>query len=176
MKIHKLPIHGAYAVELELETDYRGYFTRIFSLDLIKKINPKFSIVQINQCLSKRKGTIRGIHMQKKPREEAKLIQCLKGSAFDVIVDLRRNSPTYGRWHGTVVSERNKILVFVPQGCAHGFQAMTNNTVVQYPVSEFYTPKLEIGIRWDDPALKIKWPVKKVIVSAKDRKWPDIKL
>lgn len=176
MKLHPLPIHGAYIIELELKTDRRGYFTRVFSLDLIRKFNPEFSIVQINQSLSKRRGMIRGLHMQENPKGEAKIMQCIRGEAYDVIVDLRRGSPTYGKWHGTVISEKNRKMIFVPKGCAHGFQAMVDNTIVQYPVSEFYSPKHEMGLRWDDPAIRIKWPIKNAIVSDKDKKWHGIVL
>ena len=108
----------------------------------------------------------------KPPKSEDKLIQCIKGSIFDVVIDLRNNSKTYGQWMGKVMDTNSKMLL-VPKGCAHGFQALEDNTIIQYPVSEYYSPKDEMGVRWNDPLFHIKWPIKKVIVSEKDSKWPN---
>jgi len=110
--------------------------------------------------------------MQKFPKSEDKLIQCIKGSIFDVVIDLRPDSKTYGKWIG-VVLEANQKMIFVPKGCAHGFQALENDTIIQYPASEYYSPRHEIGIRWNDPYFKIKWPLKKIQVSKKDASWPN---
>ena len=122
--------------------------------------------------MSLTKGAIRGIHMQKAPKSEDKLIQCIKGAIFDVIVDLRLGSKTYGKLIGEILYE-NKKMMYVPKGCAHGFQALEENTIIQYPVSQYYTPNYEMGIRWNDPFFNIKWPVKNVTVSEKDSAWPD---
>ncbi len=168
----KSKIDGVIIVTLEPKTDKRGYFQRIYDAAEFKKQRISLGIVQINQSMSIRKGTIRGLHMQKSPKSEYKLIQCIKGSIFDVVIDLRSKSKTYGQWLGKVL-EANKEMMFVPKGCAHGFQALENNTIVQYPTSEYYSPEYEIGIRWNDPYFKIKWPIKKSFVSEKDASWFD---
>lgn len=164
---------GVYLITPELKKDSRGYFTRIYCQREFKNQALHFLIVQMNQSKSARAGTIRGLHLQKAPHSEAKLIQCLRGSVFDVVVDLRRNSKTYGRWLGEILSEENKKMILVSRGFAHGYQALEDNSVIQYPVSEYYSPEDEIGIRWNDPFFRIEWPIKKVIVSEKDSAWPD---
>ncbi len=168
----KTKIDGVIIVELEPKRDERGYFQRVYDDLKFKRRGINLKFVQINQSMSQHKGTIRGIHMQKSPRSEDKLIQCIKGSIFDVVIDLRTKSKTYGQWLGKVL-EANKKMMFVPRGCAHGFQALENDTIIQYPVSEYYSPRHEIGIRWNDPFFDIKWPIKKAVLSKKDSNWPD---
>jgi len=168
----KSKIDGVIIVTLKPKTDERGYFQRIYDAAEFKKQEISLGIVQINQSMSVSKGTIRGLHMQKSPKPEDKLIQCIKGSIFDVVIDLRSRSKTYGQWLGKVL-EANKEMIFVPKGCAHGFQALENNTIVQYSTSEYYSPEYETGIRWNDPFFGIEWPLKKAIVSEKDSSWSD---
>ena len=172
MIFSKTKIDGVAIVEIEPRKDERGYFQRIYDALKFKKKGINFKFVQINQSMSQHKGTIRGINMQKFPKSEDKLIQCIKGSIFDVVIDLRPDSKTYGKWIG-VVLEANQKMIFVPKGCAHGFQALENDTIIQYPASEYYSPRHEIGIRWNDPYFKIKWPLKKIQVSKKDASWPN---
>ncbi len=168
----KTKIKDVFLVDPELRIDERGYFTRIFCVDELKKQGIKFNIVQINQASSMNKGVIRGIHMQKPPKSEDKFVQCLKGSIFDVVVDLRPKSKTYGKWIGQILTAKDKKMMLVPKGCAHAIQALEDDCIVQYPVSEYYSPQHEIGFRWDDPFFNIKWPIKDAIVSEKDKSWP----
>mgnify|MGYP001610675715 CR=1 FL=1 len=168
----KTKIQGLYIIEPEPKIDKRGYFQRVYDATEFKKNGINFKIVQANQSMSFKKGLIRGIHMQKPPKSEDKLIQCISGSIFDVTIDLRLNSKTYGQWFGTTLLV-NKGMIYIPKGCAHGFQALENNTIVQYPVSAYYSLEYEIGIRWNDQFFNIKWPVKKVALSKKDSNWPD---
>ena len=117
---------------------------------------------------------MRGLHFQKKPYEEAKLVNCIKGQIFDVIIDLRKNSPTYCQWVSVNLSANNQRVLYIPKGFAHGFQTLEDNTVIFYQMSEFYHPECAKGLRWDDPKFAIKWPrVKNRLISAKDRSYPD---
>jgi dTDP-4-dehydrorhamnose 3,5-epimerase len=173
MKFTKTTIEGVLIVEPEAKVDSRGYFERVYCHDEFKKQNINFKIVQINRSLSLQKGTIRGIHMQIPPKSEDKFVQCLQGEVFDVAVDLRKGSKTFGKWIGTILTPENKKMVFLPKGIGHAIQAIKNNSIIQYPVSEFFSPQHAIGIRWNDPFFKIDWPIKnKVIVSDVDANWP----
>ncbi len=173
MKFTKTKIKDLYVVDLELREDERGHFTRVFD----DKLMPfKFKIVQINKSRTIKKGTIRGMHFQKKPKEEDKYIRCTKGAIYDVVIDLRRNSKTYGKWFGVELTQENNKMLIIPKGCAHGFQSLENNIEVEYFVSQYYSPEKESGVRWNDPKFGIKWPIKKVNLSEKDASWGDIKL
>lgn len=172
MVFRETKIAGVYIIETEEIMDERGFFERIFSLDEFEKHGIKFPIVQINGSLSKKKGIIRGIHMQRAPYTEDKFTQCLEGAIFDVAVDLRKESKTYGQWIGEVISNANKKMMLIPKGCARGFQALEDNSIVQYAVSQYYSPQNEMGIRWNDPYFKISWPIQKATVSKKDAAWP----
>jgi len=147
------------------------FFARVWDSKkfLENDLNPK--IVQCNISQSKLKGTIRGLHYQKNPFEENKLIRCTKGKIFDVLLDLRPTSKTFKKYEGFELSEDNHKMVYVPEGFAHGFQTLENNTEVFYQVSQFYTPNSENGIRWNDPAFKIKWPLDVTEISQKDQNW-----
>jgi dTDP-4-dehydrorhamnose 3,5-epimerase len=176
MIFKKTKIKGLYIIEPELKSDERGYFARIFCKKEFKKIGFDFKIVQVNRSLTKKRGTIRGLHFQKPPKSEDKIVVCLKGKIFDVALDLRKNSPTFGKWVGVELSEENKKMFLIPKGFAHGFQTLTDNCEILYFVSEFYSPKYESGIRWDDPFFNIKWPIKNPILSEKDKNWPLFKI
>lgn len=172
MIITKTKIAGVYTIELESKVDERGYFTRVFCQKELKNAGINFNIAQINRSLSVQRGMIRGLHMQKSPKSEDKIVQCLAGKIFDVALDLRKNSKTFGQWFGQELSEKNKKMMLVPKGCAHGFQTLTDNCLVEYFVSEFYSPEHEKGTRWDDPKFRVKWPIKRVTFSDKDKNWP----
>jgi dTDP-4-dehydrorhamnose 3,5-epimerase len=175
MIFKKTKIKGLYIIEPEFKIDERGYFARIFCKKEFKKNGFDFEIVQTNRSLTKKKGTIRGMHFQKKPKSEDKIICCLKGKIFDVAIDLRKNSPTFGKWVGVELSEENKKMFLIPKGFAHGFQTLTDNCEILYFMSEFYSPKYESGVRWNDPFFNIKWPIKNPILSEKDKNWPLVK-
>lgn len=174
MKIIKTKIKGLYVLEDTPIADGRGYFTRIFCADELKKAKIDFKIVQMNHSLTDKKGTIRGMHFQTDPKSEAKVVKCLKGRVYDVAVDLRPRSKTYRQWFAVELSETNHRALCIPKGFAHGLQTLTRGCLVQYLMSEFYSPQHAFGLRWDDPALKIKWPLPASTLSEKDKNWPFI--
>lgn len=168
----KTKLDGVFIVEPELRGDERGYFTRIFCKNELKEQGLGFDVVQVNQSLTKDKGAVRGLHYQKVPMAEDKLICCLKGEIFDVAVDMRVGSPTFGQWVSERLSEDNKKMLLVPKGFAHGFQTMTSDCLVRYFVSEFYSPEHEAGFLWSDPFLNISWPISvPSVISQKDQSW-----
>lgn len=145
---------------------------RTFCKEELNKYGLQFTIVQVNQTLTKKKGTVRGMHFQTPPKAEDKIVQCLHGAIYDVAIDLRADSPTYGKWVAEELNEDNKKMFFIPKGFAHGFQSLTNNCEVQYFMSEFYSPEHASGVRWDDSIFNIKWPIKNLSLSEKDKNWP----
>ena len=160
-------------IEPEFRVDERGYFTRVFCQKELKNEGINFGdVVQGNRSLTKNKGTIRGLHYQMDPDGEDKIIQCLHGAIYDVVLDLREGSPTNGQWVAEELNAENGMMMLVPKGCAHGFQTLANDCVVQYLVSAYYAPGSERGVRWNDPVFGIHWPVKDAIVSEKDSSWP----
>jgi dTDP-4-dehydrorhamnose 3,5-epimerase len=172
MKFKETKLKGLYTIETKPRIDERGYLMRTFCEEELKKYGLQFTIVQVNQTLTKKKGTIRGMHFQTPPKAEDKIVQCLHGAIYDVVIDLRTDSPTYGKWVAEELNEDNKKMFFIPKGFAHGFQALTNNCEVQYFMSEFYSPEHSSGVRWNDPLFNIKWPIKNLSLSEKDRNWP----
>ena len=175
MKFEEAKLKGLYVIEPEIHVDERGYFTRIFCKKEFTENGISFNIVQINRSLNKKQGTIRGMHFQKSPKAEDKIIQCIKGKIYDVAIDLRQDSPTYGEWFAEELSEENKKMFLIPKGFAHGFQTLTDSCEILYFMSEFYSPQYESGVRWNDPFFNIKWPIKDPILSEKDKNWPLIK-
>jgi len=172
MIFHKTKIEGLYIIEPEFKIDERGYFARIFCKKELAKIGFDFEIVQINRSLNKKKGTIRGMHFQKPPKAEDKIVQCLKGAIYDVAIDLRQNSPTYSQWVAVELNEENKKMFFIPKGFAHGFQSLRDNSEILYFLSEFYSPEYKSGVHWNDPFFNISWPIKNPILLEKDKNWP----
>ncbi|MES2836962.1 MAG: dTDP-4-dehydrorhamnose 3,5-epimerase [Bacteroidota bacterium] len=164
-------LKGAYVVSLELVNDARGGFARTFCKKEFSKINHTKEFVQLNHSYNTHKGTIRGMHYQVAPYQEIKLIRCVKGAVLDVIIDLRKNSPTFLKHFAVELSEENKKMIYVPEDFAHGFQTLTNNAELIYHHTQYYTPGSDAGIRFDDPALNIKWPFEAVMVSDKDKNY-----
>lgn len=175
MKITKTKIEGVFIIEPEPRVDARGYFARVFAKEELKKAGVEFSIVHINRSRTSEKGVIRGIHYQKAPKEEDKIIQCLAGKIFDVALDIRPGSKTFGQWVSETLTPDNKKMLLLPKGCAHGFQTLEENTIVEYFVTEYYAPDFEDGVRYNDPRFAIEWPIKDAIVSEKDANWPDFR-
>ena len=173
MKFHPTPLDGAYTIELEKRGDERGFFARLFCQKEFEAAGLAMSVLQINNSLSAKAGTLRGMHYQLAPAAEIKVVRCVRGALFDAIVDLRPDSPTFGTWFGTELSAENRRMLLVPQGCAHGFLTLTDDTEAFYLVSAFYAPELERGVRYDDPRFGIEWPTRPAEVSPKDRDWPD---
>lgn len=173
MRFVACELGGAFVVELERREDSRGFFARAWCRREFAEHGLVTEIAQINTSLSKQRGTLRGLHRQLPPHGETKLVRCTAGALYDVIVDLRPDSPTFKRWIGIELSAANDRMLYVPAGFAHGFVTLTDDTVATYLVSEFYTPAAESGVRWDDPAFGIVWPVPIEAISDKDREWPD---
>ncbi len=165
---------GAWIIDMEPQEDERGFFARSWCQRefAARGLNP--SLVQCNISFTKRKGTIRGMHFQAPPFEEAKLVRCTRGSLYDVMIDLRNDSGTYRRWIGVELTAGNGRMVFVPEGFAHGFQTLEDDTEVLYQMSQFFAPECARGVRWDDPAFDIRWPLPVALVSARDRGFPDL--
>jgi dTDP-4-dehydrorhamnose 3,5-epimerase len=172
MKFIEAPLAGAYVVELEPFRDDRGLFARTFCQREFAEIGFHKPIVQINHSLTRQKGAIRGMHFQRPPACETKIIRCVQGVVFDVMVDLRAGSPTFLKWHGMELSKENLRMVYIPEGFAHGFQTLTSEAELIYHHSAFYSPEDEQGVRFDDPALEICWPLAAVCISSKDRSYP----
>lgn len=172
MKFHPTPLGGAYTVELERRGDERGFFARVFCQEEFGKAGLSRNFVQINNALSLRKGTLRGMHYQLPGSAEVKLVRCIRGSFYDVILDLRPDSPTFGQWFGAELSSDNRLMMYVPRGFAHGLMTLEANTEALYLVDAFYSPALERGIRFDDPKFAISWPLPPSEMSDKDRNWP----
>jgi dTDP-4-dehydrorhamnose 3,5-epimerase len=169
-------LKGAVVVELEPREDARGYFARVYcQREFDAHGLPRFT-AQASVSMSRRAGTLRGLHYQRAPHEEDKLVRCLRGAIWDVIVDIRPDSPTYCRWLGVELTESNQRMLLVPKGFAHGFLTMCDDVAVSYMMSEFYEPAAECGARYDDPAFAIEWPGTISEVSEKDRAWPDFKM
>lgn len=169
MRYLKTPLEGAYLIELEKKEDERGFFARFFCTKEFEKENLEKGFVQVNNSFSEKKGTLRGMHYQLSPKAETKLVRCIKGSLYDVIVDLRPESKTFMQSFGAELTAENRMMMYVPRGFGHGFITFEDHTEALYMVSEFYSPEHERGLCFDDPALNISWPLTPAVVSEKDR-------
>jgi dTDP-4-dehydrorhamnose 3,5-epimerase len=167
----KLP--GAFEINLEPKVDERGFFARCWCQKEfeVNKLNPK--VVQCSVSFNLRKGTLRGIHYQEAPHAETKVVRCTRGAAYDVVVDLRPASPTYRDWMAVVLTAEKRNMVYVPEGCGHGFLTLSDDSELFYQMSELYSPESARGVRWDDPAFEIAWPAKVEVISERDGHYPD---
>ena len=172
MKFLKTGIEGVWVIEPEFHRDERGSFFRAWCLREFAEHGIDFVPVQANMGFNVQKGIVRGMHYQVEPALEAKLVRCTRGAIFDVALDLRRHSSTYGRWFGTELTAENGRMLFVPEGCAHGYESLEDGTEMHYMTSQTYAPNAARGARFDDPAFGIKWPLIPSLVSAQDRNWP----
>ncbi len=166
------PLAGAYLIDIKKLEDERGFFARSFCAGEFREFDLSTHVVQANLSFNKTRGTLRGMHMQLAPHEESKLVRCTRGAIFDVIVDLRPQSETYKQWFGAELTADSYRMLFVPEGFAHGFITLEDNTDVCYQVTAAYTPASERGYRWDDPAFNIQWPIQPLLISAKDALHP----
>ncbi|OGR82826.1 MAG: dTDP-4-dehydrorhamnose 3,5-epimerase [Elusimicrobia bacterium RIFCSPLOWO2_01_FULL_54_10] len=173
MKFVETKIRGSFVLEPERREDSRGFFTRTFCKAELEKHGLNANIAQANLSFNHKKGTLRGMHLQNVPHAENKLVACPRGALYDVIVDLRKGSPTYKEWLGVELSEENQRALYVPEGCAHGFITLTDDCAASYLVTQFYKPEAEGGYRYDDPAFGIAWPLKPACINDKDKNWPD---
>jgi dTDP-4-dehydrorhamnose 3,5-epimerase len=173
LKFNETSLKGAYVIEVDKIEDNRGFFGRLWCEKEFKEYNLKTNLVQSNVSFSKYKGTLRGMHFQKSPFEETKLVRCTQGSMYDVIIDLRPESPTFTKWFGIELSAKNRKMLYVPENFAHGFVTLEDNSEVYYMVTEFYNDNAEGGIRWNDPSFKIHWPQEVKLISKKDSNHPN---
>ena len=174
MKFTETQLKGAYIIEPELIRDERGFFARSWcQKEFIEQgLNP--NLVQCNISFNLKKGTLRGMHYQTKPYEEAKLVRCTMGAIHDVIIDLRPESPTFKQWVAVELTAENRKMLYIPEGMAHGFQTLVDNTEVFYQMSEFYHSESSTGLRWDNPVFEIEWPIEVKIISDKDSSYKDL--
>ena len=170
MELIKTNLKDVYIIKLSPITDERGSLTRMFCKKEMNAIMKGEEIVQINHTITKEKNTIRGMHYQDFPKSETKIISCIKGEVLDIIIDIRKNSPTFMKRHEEVLSENNQTMLYVPKGFAHGFQTLSDDVGMIYFHTQFYSKEKERGIRYDDPKLGIKWPFKTTNISDKDKK------
>ena len=173
MNFSETKLKGAFVIELEKHQDERGFFARVFCQKEFEANGLIPDVAQANMSLSPTRGTLRGMHYQKSPFEETKLVRCTKGAIYDVIIDIRPDSPTYKQWTGVELTADNYKMLFVPKNFAHGFITLSDDTEVTYLVSQFYSPGSELGIRWNDPHIAIQWPMDVEVISDKDANWPD---
>jgi len=166
-------LKGVCMIELEPLEDERGFFARTFCQDEFKRHGLNLNIVQCNLSYNRRKSTLRGMHYQAAPYGEAKLVGCIRGALYDVVIDIRPNSKSFKQWISVELTDENRRWVYIPEGFAHGFLTLRDHTEVFYQMSEFYRPEFSCGIRWNDPALNIHWPLEVLVVSDRDRNYPD---
>ena len=168
-------LKGAFLIEPELRSDERGFFARRFCQHEFANHGLPTQIAQCNISFNLLKGTIRGMHFQRMPKAESKAVTCTRGRIYDVIVDLRPDSPSYCQWEALELSEDNRKIRFIPGGFAHGFQTLTDNAEVHYQMFEFYCPDHAEGVRWNDPVFAIQWPSPPSVISARDSSYPDFR-
>lgn len=175
MKFTETKLAGAYIIDLNKIEDDRGFFARTFCTQELEDHNLISDVKQANMSWNEKSGTMRGMHYQVDPYQETKLVRCVRGALYDVIIDLRADSPTYGEWVGVELTADNHRALFVPRDFAHGFVTLEDNTDAFYMVSQSYVPNAESGIRWNDPKFAIDWPIQPTLVSEKDANWEDYK-
>ncbi|MDH2881569.1 dTDP-4-dehydrorhamnose 3,5-epimerase [Bacillus cytotoxicus] len=174
MKIIETKIPDVVILEPKVFGDYRGYFMESYNKKFFDELGLNYEFIQDNQSLSVPVGTLRGLHFQLNPKAQTKVVRCITGAIYDVAVDIRKGSPTYGQWVGVILSEYNKRQLVVPKGFAHGFCTLVSNSTVAYKVDEYYSPEHDAGILWNDPMLKIDWPTSNPTLSEKDMKHPTL--
>ena len=172
MIFRETKLKGVFIIELERIEDERGFFARTFCRKEFEAHGLNPNLVQCSVSFNKKKGTLRGMHYQVAPHQEAKLVRCTMGAIYDVLLDLRPGSPTFKQWVSVELTDENQLIVYIPEGLAHGFQTLRDNTEVSYQVTEFYHPHCATGVRWDDPTLAIQWPLAEPIISERDKGLP----
>ena len=173
MTFRETGITGAWVIEPERIEDERGFFARTWDTDEFARRGLNPALAQCSISYNRVCGTLRGMHYQAAPQEEAKLVRCTAGAVFDVVVDLRPESATFKSWYGLDLTPDNRLALYVPEGCAHGFLTLEDDSEVHYQISQFYAPTAARGIRWDDPAFGITWPGEVVVMNDRDRAYPD---
>lgn len=176
MKFNETSLPGVFLIDVEPAEDDRGFFARAWCRKEFAANGLTAEINQVNISQNRHIGTVRGLHYQRAPHAEAKVIRCINGKIFDVAVDVRESSPNYLKWTGHELTADNRQSLFIPEGFAHGFLALTPNTEILYLISEFYSPQSEVGIPHNDPAIGIEWPAEILCISDKDASWPALKI
>ena len=171
MIFNETELCGAFLIEPERITDHRGFFSRIWCKDELQAMGLDANIMQSNLGVSTKRGTLRGLHYQKAPHAETKIIRCPRGAIYDVIVDVRPESPTYMKWCGVELSEKNFLMLYVPKGFAQGYLTLTDDTEIYYHTSERYHSESAVGVRYDDPSIGIQWPATIEVISEQDKAW-----
>lgn len=169
LKFRELSLKGAFLIELEKIEDERGFFARSWDKEIFEKRGLDSNLVQCNISFNKKKGTVRGMHFQKYPHEETKLIRCVKGNVFEVLIDIREKSESFHKWTFVELSEKKSEMLYVPKGFALGFQTLSDDTELLYQMSEYFHQESSGGIKWDDPKIGIKWPLECTVISEKDK-------
>jgi dTDP-4-dehydrorhamnose 3,5-epimerase len=172
MIFSETPLQGSFTVELKPFIDDRGWFARYYSKEEFQEIGHTKEWIQMNHSVSYKKGTIRGMHFQIAPYKEIKMVRCIRGAVFDIIVDIRNDSKTFLKWVGVELSAVNKRMLYIPEGFAHGFQCLTDDCELLYHHSEIYQPQAEAGIRFNDPMINIQWPLPVSVISERDATHP----
>ncbi len=168
-----LPLAGAFVIDIEPHKDERGSFARTFCVRDFERAGLKADFVQNSLSHNARRGTLRGMHFQTPPHEETKIVRCTRGAAYDVILDLRPDSPTWRRWTAVEITEANHRMVYIPEGFAHGFKTLVDDTVIEYQISAFHSPGSAAGVRWNDPSFAIDWPATpELVISPRDAAYP----
>jgi len=175
VKFDQTKLPGVFHLHIVPAADERGFFARTWCQEEFERHKLNTRVVQCSVSFNRQKGTLRGIHYQAPPFEECKIVRCTQGSIYDVIVDLRPASPTFRQWIGITLSAANREMVYIPEGFGHGFITLEDDTEVFYQMSEFYKPEAARGVRWDDPAFQVAWPAKPVVISERDRTYPDFR-
>lgn len=176
MEFLKTKLPGVFEIRIEAKPDERGFFARTWCQKEFEAQGLAGKLAQCSMSFNKRKGTLRGMHYQVVPHEETKLIRCTQGAIYDVVVDLRPNSPAFKNWIAAELTSEKRNMIYVPQGCAHGFLTLEDGSEVIYQMSEFQHLESARGVRWDDPAFQIKWPAKAEVISMRDRNYPDFQI
>ena len=173
MKLVETAVAGSYVIEIDRREDPRGFFARTWCRREFEELGLDPALVQINVGFNLRAGTLRGMHFQRAPFEETKVVRCTRGAVVDVAIDLRPDSPTYRRWAAVELTADNHRMLYVPRGCAHGYQTLVDDTELCYQTSQVYAPEHATGVRYDDPAFAVRWPLAVTVLSDADSRWPD---
>jgi dTDP-4-dehydrorhamnose 3,5-epimerase len=174
MILRELTLAGVFVIEPERKEDERGFFARTFSAAEFAERGLEPAVAESSVSFNRARGTLRGLHYQLPPHEETKLVRCTRGSVYDVVVDLRPDSPTHRRWEAIELSAENRLAVYLPAGCAHGYLTLEDGCELDYRISHRYVPDAAAGVRWDDPLLGIEWPATPTVISQRDASYPDL--
>jgi dTDP-4-dehydrorhamnose 3,5-epimerase len=176
MIFNETKLQGVYEIHLEPHRDERGFFARSWCTEDFEQHGLNSVTVQCNVAFNEKKGTLRGLHYQGEPHPEAKLVRCTQGAIYDVVVDLRPGSSSFRKWIGVVLTAANRNMIYVAEGCGHGLLTLEDRTEVFYQMSEFYYPELSRGVRWNDPTFQVEWPSQPMVMSDRDRNYPDVQV